>query len=407
MPKLAKQLTEEQIEAHRGNPIPKADGNGLYIVSDANKKNLRWTWRFTDPDSGFRSAIGLGSYPKVSALNARHKALTYQKMLANGQNPAEVKRNLKAKPTKRDRFKVMAEEWYSEMEPKWDISTAKRARLILENYLYPKLGSKKISNLSTPDVKPVLREIERKTKSLAPRAKQYIQKIISHSIQEGIREEGRFLALDGLAIKKKGGHYPAITKIENIILLLDAINNINSEISRDALKLILLTASRPAMVSEMKWNEINFDTCEWHLSAERMKTGFEHIVPLSKQVISILKPLKLKAGGSEFVFPSPIDLNKPINRDSLSKVLRESGMRNIAVPHGFRATMRTVARERLDIEADVLEAQLAHAKKGEIAASYDRTQFIKQRHIAMQRWADYLDQIYTKQASEELIKTAA
>jgi integrase len=407
MPKLAKQLTEEQIEAHRGNPIPKADGNGLYIVSDAHKKNLRWMWRFTDPDTGLRSALGFGPYPKVSALDARHKALTNQKMLTNGQNPAEVKRNLKTKPTKRDRFKVMAEEWFNEMAVGWDISTAKRARLILEKYLYPKLGNKKISTLSTPDVKPVLREIERRTKSLAPRAKQYIQKIISHAIQEGMREEGRFLALDGLAVKRKGGHYPAITKAENIIQLLEAIHKIDSQASRSALLILLYTASRPSMVSDMRWEEISFNTNEWHLSADRMKTDFEHIVPLSKQVVAILKPLKLMAGTSQFVFPSSISAKKAINRDSLSKVLRENGMKGLAVPHGFRATMRTIARERLNVDADVLEAQLAHAKKGEIAASYDRTQFIQQRHKVMQDWADYLDDIYRNKASEVSIKTAA
>jgi integrase len=406
MPKLVKQLTEEQIEAHRGNTIPRADGNGLYWVSDKNK-NLRLIFRFTDKATGIRHTIGLGSYPKVSALDARHKALTYQKMIENGKNPAEEKRNAKARPSKRDRFKVMAEEWFNEMAVGWDISTAKRARLILEKYLYPKLGNKKISNLSTPDVKPVLREIERRTKSLAPRAKQYIQKIISHAIQEGMREEGRFLALDGLAVKRKGGHYPAITKAENIIQLLEAIHKIDSQASRSALLILLYTASRPSMVSDMKWEEISFNTNEWHLSADRMKTDFEHIVPLSKQVVAILKPLKLMAGTSQFVFPSSLNDKKPINRDSLSKVLRENGMKGVAVPHGFRATMRTVARERLNVDADVLEAQLAHAKKGEIAASYDRTQFIQQRHKVMQDWADYLDDIYRNKASEVSIKTAA
>ena len=113
------------------------------------------------------------------------------------------------------------------------------------------------------------------------------------------------------------------------------------------------------------------------------------------------------AGTSQFVFPSSLSDKKPINRDSLSKVLRENGMKGLAVPHGFRATMRTVARERLNVDADVLEAQLAHAKKGEIAASYDRTQFIQQRHKVMQDWADYLDDIYRNKASEVSIKTAA
>jgi integrase len=406
MPKIVTQLSDEQIEAHRGNLVPKADGNGLYLVSDINK-NLRWTFRYANKFTKIRNSIGLGPYPKVSALDARLSALTYLKMIQDGKDPAEEKKNNKVRPQKRDRFKTMAEEWFKEMMPNWDISTAKRARLILEKYLYPNLGNKKISKLSTPDVKPVLKAIERKTKTLAPRAKQYIQKIVSHSIQEGIREEGRFLALDGLAIKRKGGHYPAITKVENIVQLLEVINKIDSNTSRSALLILLYTASRPSMVSDMKWEEINFNTNEWHLTADRMKTDFEHIVPLSRQVVAILKPLKLMAGGSEFVFPSSLTPKKPINRDSLSKVLRENGMKGLAVPHGFRATMRTLARERLKVDVDVLEAQLAHAKKGEIAGAYDRTQFIQERHKVMQDWADYLDNIYKYRDSKAAIKTAA
>ena len=63
--------------------------------------------------------------------------------------------------------------------------------------------------------------------------------------------------------------------------------------------------------------------------------------------------------------------------------------------HGFRAMLRTVARERLGVDMDVLEAQLAHAKKGDVQKAYDRTQFLDQRRIVMQAWADYLDALRT------------
>ncbi|WZB70428.1 hypothetical protein WJ968_33555 [Achromobacter xylosoxidans] len=53
--------------------------------------------------------------------------------------------------------------------------------------------------------------------------------------------------------------------------------------------------------------------------------------------------------------------------------------------------LRTIARERLKIDFDVLEAQLAHAKRDQIQAAYDRTGFLDERREAMQKWADYLD----------------
>ena len=54
---------------------------------------------------------------------------------------------------------------------------------------------------------------------------------------------------------------------------------------------------------------------------------------------------------------------------------------------------RTMARERLNVAADVLEAQLAHAKRDEIQRAYDRAAFVKERKTIMQAWADYLDNL--------------
>jgi hypothetical protein len=60
--------------------------------------------------------------------------------------------------------------------------------------------------------------------------------------------------------------------------------------------------------------------------------------------------------------------------------------------------LRTAGRERLGIDSDILEAQLAHAKRGTVAQAYDRTRFDDARREAMQRWADYLDRLASPEA---------
>ena len=62
--------------------------------------------------------------------------------------------------------------------------------------------------------------------------------------------------------------------------------------------------------------------------------------------------------------------------------------------HGLRSMLRTAGRERLGLDTDVLEAQLAHAKRGNVHKAYDRTTFGDARRDRMQRWADYLDRIF-------------
>ncbi|HET8898344.1 MAG TPA: integrase [Rhodanobacteraceae bacterium] len=71
--------------------------------------------------------------------------------------------------------------------------------------------------------------------------------------------------------------------------------------------------------------------------------------------------------------------------------MRRIGFQDRHATHGFRAMLRTMARERLAVDMDVLEAQLAHAKRGEVQKAYDRTTFDDKRREVMQTWADYLD----------------
>jgi integrase len=115
-------------------------------------------------------------------------------------------------------------------------------------------------------------------------------------------------------------------------------------------------------------------------------------VPLSKQAMALVESMKQYTAGREYVFPPLARQNTPhLHRDTLSKALRDAGLQGKQTPHGLRATLRTLARERLGVSADVLEAQLAHAKKGEVQAAYDRTGFVEERKRVMQTWADYLD----------------
>lgn len=104
--------------------------------------------------------------------------------------------------------------------------------------------------------------------------------------------------------------------------------------------------------------------------------------------------MKRFTAGREYVFPPLARQSTPhLHRDALSKALRDSGLRGKQTPHGLRASLRTMARERLGVSVDVLEAQLAHAKRGEVQAAYDRTSFNDERRKMIQVWADYLDEL--------------
>lgn len=406
MPKIIKNLTDLEIKTAKPGET-KQDGKGLMLIVDTNG-NKRWTLRYQRPD-GRRNMIGLGSYPDISATIARAHADEIRQRLLQGIDPVDHKKSekLKQETAIRGTFKAVAEEWYAHKSKGWAKETGRKAREILDDSLLPRLAKKAISEISSADIKLVLLEIHERAPRLAIKARQYSNQIIHYAIQEGLREDGRELSLKGALPDCKKGHYAAVTKPGDLPALLKAIEGINSIHSRVALLVCLYTATRPGVVAGMRWDELNLDNKEWHIPASRMKMGNDHITPLPDQLISILCELRDLAGESPFVFPGISDpINKHMHRDSLSKVLRENGMRDKTVTHGFRATFRTIARERLRIAPDVLEAQIAHAKKGEVQAAYDRTQFLEERHKLIQQWADYIDALKNNETVVPLFKNA-
>jgi hypothetical protein len=58
--------------------------------------------------------------------------------------------------------------------------------------------------------------------------------------------------------------------------------------------------------------------------------------------------------------------------------------------HGFRATASTLLNE-LGWTADAIERQLAHGDRNGIRSVYNYAQYLPERRLMMQAWADYLD----------------
>jgi hypothetical protein len=94
------------------------------------------------------------------------------------------------------------------------------------------------------------------------------------------------------------------------------------------------------------------------------------------------------------VFPSLLTGERSMSENTLRTALRRMGYTNDEMtPHGFRAMARTILVEQLNVNPDVIEAQLAHGKSGPLGAAYDRAEFMTQRRAMMATWALYLDHL--------------
>lgn len=122
--------------------------------------------------------------------------------------------------------------------------------------------------------------------------------------------------------------------------------------------------------------------------------GRPHQVPLAPRAVAILRDLHPLTGQGRFVFPSLLTGERCMSENTLRTALRRMGYTNDEMtPHGFRAMARTILVEQLNVNPDVIEAQLAHGKSGPLGAAYDRAEFVAQRRTMMNKWAAYLDEL--------------
>jgi integrase len=418
MPRLAKPLTELQISKARAKakPYSLADGNGLYLmVSTAGLKT--WVVRYRLPGSTTAIPATVGRYPAMTLAEARVCAVQAKRDAAQGKGTAGMRKALQAAAqaetgqqeaeaaalaeAERATFRAVSGRWLAERRPGWAAETYRKARLVVDSYLVPKLGDADMRTLESKDVRPVLVEMAAKTPQLARKARQYAVNIVDHAINEGLRPDESALRLARSLPTFRSGHMPAVTddegKLGEVMRAIDAHGN---RVVRAALTLAALTAMRSGVVASARWSEIDLEAGEWKIpgkepdGSNRMKTGQDYSTSLPEQALEVLREMHTRSAGEEYVFPPQARQKTPhLSRDALSKALRDMGFQGTHTTHGFRASLRTLGRERLGIDVDVLEAQLAHAPKDEVEAAYARVKFKEQRRVVMQAWADHLDKL--------------
>lgn len=387
-------LTEVQIKAlkPRATLYRVADAQGLCVeVTPQGTKLWRYRYRF----GGKPKMIALGRWDEISLKDARERLREARRLLAIGIDPMDAKRASADAHARRERakFPAIAAEWLEYKRPRVKAETFRKAKAVVEGDLVPALRRHSIDTLATKDAIEPLQSIAARAPNLAAKGRQYLQGIVRYAIQRGLREDGKLLDLRGVLDSNSKGHIPAITRPSELRPLLLAIDAYGSPTTRAALLLASLTAMRPSVVASAQWAHIDLDAAEWHVPAELMKSKNDHIVPLPRQAVALLRSIRGQKPG-KYVFPSPAQQTTPhLHRDAMSKALRDMGFRGKHATHGFRGTLRTMARERLAVDIDVLEAQLAHAKRGDVQKAYDRTTFGEERRKVMQAWADYLDNI--------------
>ena len=159
-----------------------------------------------------------------------------------------------------------------------------------------------------------------------------------------------------------------------------------------ALGLLCLTFVRTNELIGAEWSE--FSDLEgkepmWIIPAERMKMKAEHVVPLSRQAVAVVRQLRALAGDSHYVLPGR-NRDKPISNNTLLFALYRLGYKGKMTGHGFRAVASSILNEA-GYRPDVIERQLAHTEPNKVRSAYNRAEYLPERRKMMQQWAEMVD----------------
>ena len=261
------------------------------------------------------------------------------------------------------------------------------------SYANPIIGKKPVSEIDLQDVISVLKPIWYEKTETATRLRQRLEGILNWATVSGYRSgdnPARWKGhLDAVLSKpskiKETKHYPALPWKE----IGDFMAELRKRqgMSARCLEFIILTACRSGEARFATWEEIDIDSKIWMIPGERMKSGKEHRVPLSDDVLDLLHSLP-KFEGVSYIFPSSI--GKPLSDMTISAVCRR--MEVNAVPHGFRSTFRDWCAESTNFPREVAELALAHSISNSVEAAYLRGDLLEKRRQLMVAWADFIRQ---------------
>ncbi len=357
-------LTARQIDAAK--PKEKqyrlSDKDGLYLqVMPSGSKYWRWNTTI----AGKQKTISYGVYPDVSLAQAR------EFHAARRDQGVEIQRDTMI-------FKAVADKWYRINAPRWKPKHAGQVWTTLEDYVLPEIGEIRIDKLTRRTLTAMMEKIDaRGISETAHRVAQRVRAVLDYAVDAGLVESHPGAGLTRVLQSKPPVQHHAAVKIEELPELMRKIKSYEGDsVTRIGLQLLAHTIVRTGELISMQWDEITDDV--WIVPAERMKRDRPHVVPLSKQVLSLLETLKPVTGESEYVLATYRNAHKPISNNAMLYALYRMGYRSRMTGHGFRSIASSVLNEQ-GFHRDAIERQLAHSETDEVRAAYHRAEYLTER----------------------------
>jgi len=360
-----------------------SDGKGLYLLV---KKTGRKSWVYMWNRNHRRREMGLGGFPDVSLAKAREKAQAVRELIADDQDPINQKKKVVVKS-----FGEAADHLVETLQADWTNEKHRQQWIRTVSHYCKHIRTIPVGQIDTDDVLRVLKPIWTEKEETARRLRSRIERVLdyasAHNWREGenpARWNGHLKDILPKRDKLKKRNFAAMP-YEKIPEFLKELKK-ETGIAALALEMSVHTAARTSETLNAKWSEIDLEKKLWTIPAERMKGKVEHVVPLTKSVITVLKTAQMLRS-SDYVFPGA-RAGKPLSNMSMNMLMRRMGVQNATV-HGFRSSFRDWCGDNTNYPREVAEAALAHKVGNKVGQAYRRRSALEKRAKLMKDWSAY------------------
>ncbi|KZZ16900.1 hypothetical protein A3750_22800, partial [Oleiphilus sp. HI0079] len=314
-------------------------------------------------------------------------------MLAQDIDPKAHREEQKRENLKerKNTLAVVANELIESKRLKVKKETADTMQLRFDKHLLAKLGDIPLSKIDVRDVELTLRPLVNEGKlETVKRLSTFINEVMRYAFIRRIIPFNHLADISKLFPSPNVRHSPTIPCKE----LPDFLETLSNANIRPLTRLLILwqlhTMTRPKEAATARWDEIDIESREWVIPAEKMKMKKEHTVYLSDEVIALLREIKDLNTNREYLFPGYRNPRTHVNSEAANTALKRMGYKDRMVAHGMRALSSTTLYESGKFRSEVIEQSLAHAENNEVKAAYNRAKYEVERRELMAWWGKHI-----------------
>jgi integrase len=404
-------LKVKEVESARIDSGEKllSDGDCLFLRVRPESK----TWVFIYRTATSRPKLSMGIYPTVSLAEARSKAETLRKQLADGTDPQEERKRVQAAKIAEKAIKDALPQTVKDLFDLWQKRELKKrkdggrkddgteTRRKFEKDVFTYIGNLPLDAVRRAHIMQILDNVKARP---APRIAGILLSDMRQMFAFAVDRE--IMAGDptaGMKKSKLGGNANERERVLNeveIKRLWKSVPKALGEVQQRAIWIMLSTACRIGEITQAAWADVDLDAGTWTIPPENSKNTKPHTISLSRFALDQFKAMHTEAERfakdnereiSEWVMPARHNkgcvcsksLTKQVanrQREAGGKVSNSKRLSDDLLlpggkwtPHDLRRTGATIMG-MLGVRPDVIEKCLNHTEQNKIQRIYQRAE---------------------------------